>query len=337
MAYRKLGVDLTVVEAAERVLPATTELTSPCWTRWKSGVVLHLGCQRAGLWDAEAQRACAQRARRGIHFALPKPRARRAVGRSRAPRASAWSRCSSTWPGAMWRWMRSAAPPCATSGPSATSRATPCWRTAPWRRRGGGQEAIAGKHRRFEPMAIRPASPTPRWWSSDARPARKRAPRAGLHHGGLPICRQRPRAMTLEAAQGFVRVVARRDNHLILGWQAVARAWPSWLQPLPSPSRWAHGWRTSGTIHAHPHAGRGGAGSGAAGAGASVAYLTPLSRRRRLLRSHRCAMRAGGRPWRGGGSARGPWSGRASVAALAVLAPHHTAGGAGENQARLAW
>jgi dihydrolipoamide dehydrogenase len=29
--------------------------------------------------------------------------------------------------------------------------------------------------------------------------------------------------MTIEAAEGFVRVVARRDNHLILGWQAVGR------------------------------------------------------------------------------------------------------------------
>ena len=29
------------------------------------------------------------------------------------------------------------------------------------------------------------------------------------------------RAMTLESTDGFVRVVARRDNHRIVGWQAV--------------------------------------------------------------------------------------------------------------------
>jgi dihydrolipoamide dehydrogenase len=29
--------------------------------------------------------------------------------------------------------------------------------------------------------------------------------------------------MTLEGGDGFVRVVARKDNHLILGWQAVGR------------------------------------------------------------------------------------------------------------------
>src|SRR3546814_19508312 len=31
------------------------------------------------------------------------------------------------------------------------------------------------------------------------------------------------RAMTLESTDGFVRVVARRDNHLIVGWQAVGK------------------------------------------------------------------------------------------------------------------
>ena len=29
------------------------------------------------------------------------------------------------------------------------------------------------------------------------------------------------RSLTMEGGEGFVRVVARKDNHLILGWQAV--------------------------------------------------------------------------------------------------------------------
>lgn len=29
------------------------------------------------------------------------------------------------------------------------------------------------------------------------------------------------RALTMEGGEGFVHVVARRDNHLVLGWQAV--------------------------------------------------------------------------------------------------------------------
>ena len=59
--------------------------------------------------------------------------------------------------------------------------------------------------------------------------------------------------MTLESTEGFVRVVARRDNHLIVGWQAVDRA----------VSELASGFSQSielgaclediaGTIHAHP-------------------------------------------------------------------------------------
>src|SRR5437764_1018156 len=34
------------------------------------------------------------------------------------------------------------------------------------------------------------------------------------------------RAMTIESTDGFVRVVARKDNHLIVGWQAVGAAVP---------------------------------------------------------------------------------------------------------------
>ena len=38
----------------------------------------------------------------------------------------------------------------------------------------------------------------------------------------FPFAANGPR-MTLESTDGFVRVVARRDNHLVLGWQAVGR------------------------------------------------------------------------------------------------------------------
>ena len=61
------------------------------------------------------------------------------------------------------------------------------------------------------------------------------------------------RAMTLEATDGFIRVVARRDNHLIIGWQAVGRA-VSELSSAFSHSL-EMGERledTAATIHAHP-------------------------------------------------------------------------------------
>ncbi len=134
MAYRKLGVEVAVVEAAERVLPGyDEELTQPVLDALeKSGVVLHLGCSVQGATTRSTACACAARAPTSLR--CPPTACSSLWAAGRAPRASGSNRCSWTWPGATWRWMRSAAPPCATSGPSATSRATPCWRTAPWRR-----------------------------------------------------------------------------------------------------------------------------------------------------------------------------------------------------------
>ncbi len=61
------------------------------------------------------------------------------------------------------------------------------------------------------------------------------------------------RAMTLEANEGFVRVVARRDNHLVVGWQAVGKAVSelstAFAQSLEMGARLED---IAGTIHAHP-------------------------------------------------------------------------------------
>ena len=101
-----------------------------------------------------------------------------------------------------------------------------------------------------------------------------RAARAGLHSRAPSVRRQRP-PMTLETTGGFVRVVARKDNHLILGWRAisqgVAELAAAFTQSIEMGARLED---VAGTIHAHPHAGRGGAGGGAACAGARAAHLT---------------------------------------------------------------
>lgn len=63
--------------------------------------------------------------------------------------------------------------------------------------------------------------------------------------------------MSLEAKTGFVRVVARRDNHLILGWQAVGVAVSelssAFAQSLEMGARLED---IAGTIHAHPTSAR---------------------------------------------------------------------------------
>jgi dihydrolipoamide dehydrogenase len=61
------------------------------------------------------------------------------------------------------------------------------------------------------------------------------------------------RAMTLESKDGFVRVVARRDNHLIVGWQAVGKSVSelsaAFSQSIEMGARLED---IGGTIHAHP-------------------------------------------------------------------------------------
>jgi dihydrolipoamide dehydrogenase len=61
------------------------------------------------------------------------------------------------------------------------------------------------------------------------------------------------RAMTLESSEGFVRVVARKDNHLIVGWQAVGRGVSelaaSFTQSIEMGARLED---VGSTIHAHP-------------------------------------------------------------------------------------
>lgn len=61
------------------------------------------------------------------------------------------------------------------------------------------------------------------------------------------------RAMTIESTDGFVRVVARKDNHLILGWQAVgvgvAELAAGFTQSIELGAQLED---VARTIHAHP-------------------------------------------------------------------------------------
>jgi dihydrolipoamide dehydrogenase len=80
--------------------------------------------------------------------------------------------------------------------------------------------------------------------------------------------------MTLEASDGFVRVVARRDNHRIVGWQAVGVA-VSELGTAFSHSleMGATLEDVAGTIHAHPTLGEAVQEAALRALGACAAYL----------------------------------------------------------------
>jgi dihydrolipoamide dehydrogenase len=114
-------------------------------------------------------------------------------------------------------------------------------------------EIIGGARRRFEPAAIPAIVFTdPEVVTVGHSP--DSAGRAGLDciHAHFPFAAN-GRALTLESGEGFVRVVARRDNHLIVGWQGVghevSELAAAFVQSIEMGARLED---VAGTIHAHP-------------------------------------------------------------------------------------
>jgi dihydrolipoamide dehydrogenase len=114
-------------------------------------------------------------------------------------------------------------------------------------------EIIAGKRRRFAPAVIPAVCFTdPEVVVAGLSP--QEAERAGHDciTAAFPFAAN-GRAMSIESTDGFVRVVARRDNHLIVGWQAVGRGVAelssAFAQSIEMGARLED---IGGTIHAHP-------------------------------------------------------------------------------------
>lgn len=117
-------------------------------------------------------------------------------------------------------------------------------------------DVIAGKKRHFQPASI-PAVCFTVPEVVNAGLSAEQAMAAGIDciTGVFPFAAN-GRTMTMEASQGFVRVVARRDNHAIVGWQAVgdgvAELISTFALSLEMQSRLED---VAGTIHAHPSLG----------------------------------------------------------------------------------
>ncbi len=220
-AYRKLGAEVAVVEALERILPVyDEELAKPVATSLrKLGVQLHLGCKVQGM-SANGDAVRISNAR-GQESELPADQVLVAIGR--APRTQGWAletllldmngravkvddQCRTSMRN-VW------AIGDLTGEPMLAHRAMAQGEMV--------AEIIAGKRRRFAPAAIAAVCFTdPELVVVGLAPSG--AEKAGVDciHAQFPFAAN-GRAMTLEAGDGFVRVVARRDNHLIVGWQAV--------------------------------------------------------------------------------------------------------------------
>jgi dihydrolipoamide dehydrogenase len=114
-------------------------------------------------------------------------------------------------------------------------------------------EIIAGKKRHFMPASIPAVCFTdPEIVVAGQTQAEAKAAGVDCLTAIFPFAAN-GRAMTLEATEGFVRVVARRDNHLIVGWQAVGKSVSELSAAFgQSLEMGATLEDIAGTIHAHP-------------------------------------------------------------------------------------
>lgn len=219
IAYRKLGAQVTVVEAAERILPAyDAELVKPVANSLaKLGVELRLATQVAGM---EGERVKVRDAS-GVEAYLEADKVLVAVGRK--PATTGWG---------LENLMLDMAGRAVKVDEQCRTSMRNVWAIGDLtgepmlahRAMAQGEmvaEIIAGKRRQFQPAAIPAVCYTdPEIVVAGMSPSEAQAAGIDAISANFPFSAN-GRAMTIEGTDGFVRVVARKDNHVILGWQAV--------------------------------------------------------------------------------------------------------------------
>ena len=250
-AYRKLGAAVTVIEALPRVLPQyDAELAKPVEAALKRlGIALHLNCKVLGMSGAAVRMQDAQ----AVVSEIAADQVLVAVGRR--PRTQGWGleklllemngafvavddQCRTSMRN-VW------AVGDLTGEPMLAHRAIAQGELV--------AEIIAGRRRRFAPAAIPAVCFTdPEVVVAGLSPDEAKAAGFDCIHAQFPFAGN-GRALTLESRAGFVRVVAVRDSHLILGWQAVGRGVSelaaAFSQSLEMGAQLED---VAGTIHAHP-------------------------------------------------------------------------------------
>jgi len=253
IAYRKLGAEVAIVEMLPQVLPAyDAELVRPVAASLRRlGVEVHLGSTVLGM--NEAGDAVRVRDAQGAERAIAADRVLVAIGRR--PRTEGWGleRLQLDMDGRFIKVdaqcrtsMRNVwAIGDATGEPMLAHRASAQGEMV--------AEIIGGSKRRFEPAAM-PAvvftDPEVVTVGHSPRDAEK----AGIDciHAHFPFSAN-GRALTFDGGEGFVRVVARRDNHLVVGWQAVGQEVSELAAAFAlSIEMGARLEDVAGTVHAHP-------------------------------------------------------------------------------------
>lgn len=250
-AFRKLGSQVTVVEAAERILPAyDAELSKPVAASLERlGVEVRLATSVLGLEGEQVKVRDAS----GVEAYLDADRVLVAVGRK--PATTGWGlehlmldmngravkideQCRTSMRN-VW------AIGDLTGEPMLAHRAMAQGEMV--------AEIIAGKRRYFQPAAIPAVCYTdPEIVVAGLSPGEAAAAGIDAISASFPLSAN-GRAMTLESTDGFVRVVARRDNGVILGWQAVgvgvAELAAGFTQSIELGAQLDD---VARTIHAHP-------------------------------------------------------------------------------------
>ncbi|HET8746497.1 MAG TPA: dihydrolipoyl dehydrogenase [Ramlibacter sp.] len=252
-AYRKLGSEVAVVEATGRILPAyDEELTKPVLASLrKLGVTLHLNCTAEGL--TARGNGLRIRSSKADEYVLPADYVLVAAGRR--PRTAGFN-LESLALDMNGRAVKVDAQ-CRTSMRNVWAIGDLTGEPM-LAHRGMAQgemvaEIIAGAKRRFEPVAIPAVCFTdPELVVAGLSPAEAAAAGQETLVANFPFMAN-GRALSMEAAEGFVRVVARKDNHQILGWQAVGQGVSelsaAFCHSLEMGARLED---VAGIIHAHP-------------------------------------------------------------------------------------
>jgi dihydrolipoamide dehydrogenase len=253
ITYRKLGSEVSVVEAQDRILPAyDQELTKVVANSLKKlGINLHLNTSVLGM-NASGDAVRIKDAS-GAESTLAADQVLVAVGRK--PHTAGYGleclhldmagrsvkindQCSTSMKN-VW------AIGDLTGEPMLAHRAMAQGEMV--------AEIISGKRRHFTPAAIPAVCFTdPELVVVGLSPQEASDAGHDIISANFPFAAN-GRAMTLESNDGFVRVVARKDNHLILGWQAVGKGVSelsaAFTQSIELGATLED---IAGTIHSHP-------------------------------------------------------------------------------------
>jgi dihydrolipoamide dehydrogenase len=225
IALRKLGSEVTVVEALDRIMPLfDAELAAPV-KKWleRNGVTLHFGAKAKGLVKDGNGHALAIETKDGKTENLPADKVLVTVGRK--PRTEGWD-LDNMGVNMDGRFVR-VDDQCRTSMKNVWAIGDlvgePLLAHKAMAQGEMVAEIIAGHKRRFDPVAIVAVCFTePEIVTAGLAPGDKALENIDVMSAMFPFAAN-GRALSMDAGDegGFVRVLARRDDHRILGIQAV--------------------------------------------------------------------------------------------------------------------